>query len=138
MKLQLKDFERGISKYWEVVNSRSGCVQDTETEFPKFAGIYLWLPVVIVSSFLAGTLVGTGRAQTSPRKPPKYIQVDSMKVQPANEDDYVKVEQGGKGGVETDPPGADQARQASFLVLLRSGLSVRDGDQVQRRHREHL
>lgn len=56
---------------------------------------YLWLPVVIVSSFLAGTLVGTGRAQTSPRKPPKYIQVDYMKVQPANEDDYVKVEKEG-------------------------------------------
>ena len=66
---------------------------------------YLWLPVVIASSFLAGTLVGTGRAQTSPRKSPKYIQVDYMKVQPANEDDYVK---GEKGGVETDPPGADQ------------------------------
>ena len=56
---------------------------------------YLWLPVVIVLSFLAGTLVGTGRAQTSPRKPPKYIQVDYMKVQPANEDDYVKVEKEG-------------------------------------------
>jgi hypothetical protein len=56
---------------------------------------YLWLPVVIVSSFLAGTLVSTGRAQTSPRKPPKYIQVDYMKVQPGNEGDYMKVEQEG-------------------------------------------
>jgi hypothetical protein len=54
---------------------------------------YFWLPVVIASSFLAGTLVSTGRAQQSPRKPPKYIQVDYMKVQPANENDYVKLEQ---------------------------------------------
>ena len=65
---------------------------------------YLWLLVVIVSSFLAGTLVGTGRAQTSPRKPPKYIQVDSMKVQPANEDDYVKVEKEGWKPIHQNPP----------------------------------
>ena len=63
---------------------------------------YLWLPVVIVSSFLAGTLVNTGRAQTSPRKPPKYIQVDYMKVQPANEGDYMKVEQEGWKPIHQD------------------------------------
>ena len=54
---------------------------------------YVWLPVVIVLSFLAGTLVTTGRAQQSARKPPKYIEVDYMKVQPGHEEEYVKLEQ---------------------------------------------
>jgi hypothetical protein len=54
---------------------------------------YLWLPLVIVSSFIAGTLVPTGRAQQGAQKPPKYIEVDYMKATPGHENEYVKLEQ---------------------------------------------
>ena len=49
----------------------------------------IWLPLVIVSAFLAGTLVPIGKTQ---QRPPKYIQVDYMKVDPGRESDYVKLE----------------------------------------------
>ena len=54
---------------------------------------YVWLPIVVISSFLAGTLVTAGRAQQSARKPPKYIEVDYMKAAPGHENEYVKLEQ---------------------------------------------
>jgi hypothetical protein len=50
---------------------------------------YIWLPLVIVSAFLAGTLVPIGKTQ---QKPPKYIEVTYMKVDPSRESDYVKFE----------------------------------------------
>jgi len=55
-------------------------------------GMYIWLPVVIVSSFIAGTLVPAGRAQQGTQKPPKYIEVDYMKATPGHEDEYLKLE----------------------------------------------
>jgi hypothetical protein len=50
---------------------------------------YVWLPLVIVSAFLAGTLVPIGKTQ---QKSPKYIEVTYMKVDPSRESDYVKLE----------------------------------------------
>lgn len=50
---------------------------------------YIWLPVVMVSSFLVGTLVPIGKTQ---QKPPKYVQIDYMKVEPGRESDYEKLE----------------------------------------------
>jgi hypothetical protein len=54
---------------------------------------YIWLPLVILSSFIAGTLVPTGRAQQGAAKPPKYVEIDYMKATPGHEDEYVKLEQ---------------------------------------------
>jgi hypothetical protein len=54
---------------------------------------YIWLPAVIILSFVAGTLVPTGRAQQGTHKPPKYIEVDYMKATPGHEDEYVRLEQ---------------------------------------------
>ncbi len=50
---------------------------------------YVWLPLVIVSSFLAGTLVPAANTQ---QKPPKYFEIDYMKVDPIKESDYLKLE----------------------------------------------
>jgi len=54
---------------------------------------YVWLPVVIVSSFIAGTLVPIGRAQQTLKKPPKYVEVNYMKAAPGHENEYMKLEQ---------------------------------------------
>ncbi len=51
---------------------------------------HLMLAVVIVASFLAGTLVPTASTQS---KTVKYVEVDYMKVEPGKEADYLKVEQ---------------------------------------------
>ncbi len=53
---------------------------------------YFWLPVVIVVSFLAGTLVPTASTQTEKQKA-KWLAVGYMKVEPGKEDEYIKFEQ---------------------------------------------
>jgi hypothetical protein len=55
--------------------------------------IHVWLPVVIVTSFVGGTLVPSGKAQQKSPKPPKYIEMSFMKTDGAREADYVKLEQ---------------------------------------------
>ena len=59
----------------------------------------LWA-LAIGLAFFAGTLVPIGSqrsstvlAQAPQAKPPKYLEVDYMKVQPGKDSDYLRVEQ---------------------------------------------
>ena len=93
---------------------------------------YIWLPLVIVSAFLAGTLVPIGKTQ---QKPPKYIEVTYMRVDPSRESDYVKF---GTRTVEASSSGAHQRGQTQFVASLRSQISFWNGGEVQLRYDEHL
>jgi hypothetical protein len=40
MNLSIEDYENGFRKYWNVTESRSSCIQDSEDEFPEFPVIF--------------------------------------------------------------------------------------------------
>jgi hypothetical protein len=40
MKLQLKDYQQGECKYYQVTASRAKCVQDSEDNFPEFPALF--------------------------------------------------------------------------------------------------